>query len=130
MSDDIRYTLTGREAQLAGIAQALEGGAICLFSEQRPARAGDVGHGRMLASCPVSGLVISEGWLRFSMRALGEILGQARWFQARRADGKAILDGTCGRTEGALILPLDIVQPGSPITLTAALTVPENATAS
>lgn len=121
----MRYTLAGREAQLTGLAQALEGGTVCLFSDESPRIAGAVGRGVLLAELPISGLLVSEGWLRFSMKAQGDAVGQARWFQARRNDGKPLLDGTCGRTSGDLVLPLDIVQPGAPITLTAALSVPE-----
>lgn len=116
----MRLTLRGREAQLRGVAQELS--AFRLYSAERPFDV-EASEGEMLAELPVVGYAIENGWLRFTMRGDGSRLGQARWFQAFAADGGKVLDGTVGRTDGDLAVPIDTIQPGSPVTITAALAV-------
>ena len=122
----MRMTAYGREAQLRGLADALTGGRVDFYGDERPDEAGVYVSHPLLAELPIiAPLLIVDGALRFSARAEGLALGQARWFVARAGDGRPVLDGTIGRTEGDLVLPLDTIQAGSPITVTAVLTVPE-----
>lgn len=123
----MRFHRRGRTAQLKGVAADLQSGGIRLYAGQRPATEDDVPgvESQVLAELTVSAIEFSEGWMRFPMRGTGRVLGNVKWFQALSADGEVLFDGTAGRTEGDLIAPIDLVQPGAPISLVGAFAVRE-----
>lgn len=123
----MRFGRFGREAQLHGLAAALDGGVLCLYDGPAPAvDAAPSPNSSLLAELPIvpGSLDVREGWLRFSIHAPGTVLGSATWFRVTSADGRIVGDGTVGRTEGDLVLPINLVQPGAEITVVGALTVP------
>lgn len=118
----MKYMQRGREAQLYGIADALANGLVCVY-ETLPGDDGSAG--LLLAELPIVGIpLVEDGWLRFVMRSEGHTLGNARAFIVKAQGGVALMEGTIGRTEGDMILPLDTIHAGSPITISAAFTVP------
>ena len=128
----IRVARRGRMAQLRGMAEGLQGGTLRLYTGPLPESPDDPPsvEAALLAELPVATLELSDdGWLRFPVRGTGRVLGSIRWFQALAADGEVLLDGSAGRTSGALIVPIDLVQPGAPISMVCALAAPESAEA-
>jgi hypothetical protein len=126
----MRLGVTGREVQLRAIAEAASGGFVCLYSDRAPLNADDV-IGRdvsLLAELSVDGVPeLSEGWLRFTVRGIGLLLGRASWFRVLTSSRRVLVDGTAGRTEGDMVMAIDLVQPGAPITLTFTYTIPQQA---